>query len=118
MKLIDLIPKILAAGLTLYFITSEAYYITNISDTSFSEMFFYDPDLFIITILKAFLIFMALPLFYLFKLLNYFGVLSSRGTKGLPTENEFLQTKIFYWTIYVIIFILIVLRLIGQTFNL
>ena len=54
MKLGDLIVKILAIGLSLYFIISEAYYIINISGAGFSEMFFYDPDLFIITILMTF----------------------------------------------------------------
>ena len=118
MTLIDLIVKILAAGLTLYFIISEAHYIISISDASLYEMFLYDSTLFIITILKSILIFIALPFLYLFKLLDYLGIPILREGRWMSSEYDFFQTKLFYQTIYIIIFILIIIRLIGQTFSL
>jgi Zn-finger nucleic acid-binding protein len=122
MNIGKLIVKILAAGLSFYFLISEAHYIITDARLHLYEMFFCDPDLFIITILKAILIFIALPALYLFKLLAYFDVSipwsSPWGDGWVSSKQEFFQTKLFYWAIYIIIFILTILRLVGLIFDL
>lgn len=109
--------KILAAVLTFYFIFSEARYLTNISDAELYEMLLYDPDMLLINTLKYTLIFVALPILYFLKLFNFlWDRIFKTGGAYLSGKDAFFQAKIFYKTVYIIIFILIILRLIGHIF--
>lgn len=108
MTLISLIIRILAGALTLYFIISEARYIIT---ADMHKMLMNDAGLFSIVIVKAMLIFFALPILYLLKFLDHINA-------GFPIKGEimsgshlFFQAKLFYWMIYILIFILIIMKL-------
>jgi len=111
-----LVVKILAGIITLYFIISEAHSLLSIPPNTV-----WDNTTFFINILRFILIFIALPVLYLFKLLDYFGIswvyFPWRGGV-VKSEYNLFQANLFYWAIYIIIFILIIIRLIGQTFPL
>tara|TARA_Y100000310_G_C20592866_1_gene768996 strand:+ start:924 stop:1256 length:333 start_codon:yes stop_codon:yes gene_type:complete len=102
-----LVIKILAIGLTIYFIISGIQHMN--TETSF-----------FVFVLKFILIFLALPVLYLFKILNYFNIdIPIRRHKWAnyewtDHESNFFQAKLFYKVIYAIIFILIIIRLVEQ----
>ena len=116
MTLLELLVRAVGIGLILYFIILEAQFVLSPEAGPFNDITF------LIWILKAILIFIALPVLCFFKLLAYFEVSlpwpSRWGGGWLSSEHGLFQVKLFYWAICIIIFILIILKLVEPTLNL
>ena len=115
MTLIELLFRAVGIGIILYFVVLEAQSV--LSPTGpFNDITF------LIWILKAILIFIALPFLCFFKLLSYFEISipwpRRWGGGWLSSEHGLFQVKLFYWALYIIIFFLIVLKLIEPALNL
>jgi uncharacterized protein len=113
-----LFKKIIAAGLSLYFIISEAYYLIKLPAGTLFDMEMQHPLLFSITILKYVLIFLALPILYFFKTLSHFGIPYRLREYDEPQDSKagFFEANLFYWAIYITIFVLGTIRVVGYFF--
>ena len=107
MSLGRMVIKILEAGAAIVFVFYESHSLLNVSSKDLNWMFTHDPDGLILHILRFLLIFIALPVLAIFKLLDYFD---------LTPEHHVFETKLFYHTIYIGIIALVIMRLIDQFF--
>jgi len=98
--------KLLAGGLTAYFIISEANIIlgTNLQFNELEISIWY---------FRMLMVFIILPTLYFFKLLNYIQNNYFPGAQSIAVSSSFFQAKIFYYFVYVIILVLFLTRLFG-----
>jgi len=103
-KILNAFLKILAATITLYFIISEARIALG-TKILHSDLDFY------IWYFQILTTFVTLPSLYLFKLLDYFDIHYIPGLRSTTRGYNFLQAKMFYYVIYVILLMLSLARL-------
>lgn len=100
---ISLFFKLTLLLLSLYFIISEIYFLMRVNPnllTYSNELFTY------IVAFKTVLIFMALPAFWVMKILDYFD--------ALPEEISLFESRIFYKSMSLIVSILVIISLIES----
>lgn len=99
---ISLFFKLIILLLSLYFIISEVYLLSRVNPNYLisHELFTY------IYAFKVVLIFMALPAFWIIKILDYF--------EALPEETALFESQIFYKSMSFIVSVLIIISLIQS----
>jgi uncharacterized protein len=103
-RVINLALKILAAGLSAYFIISEARIAID------TKIFYSQIDI-SIWYFRMMISFFVLPVFYAFKFVNFIQNKYFPEIRMGTVSSTFLQAKMFYYTVYGILFLLVLARI-------
>jgi uncharacterized protein len=103
-KILNILLKLFAAGLTVYFFISEARSVLG------TQIFYSQLDV-CIWYFRTLMSLIVLPVFYVFKFVNYVQMKYAPVTKVGVVNSAFFQAEVFYYTIYGILFLLTLMRL-------